>query len=1096
MANTGQGYNIPFGLDSRDFFKGIDAIDSGLSATQQEAVDANKAIQGAFNQSGQAAEKFGNTVINEAKKLAQLREGARSLGKELGDAMAGKTVGANLEARIKQFTSQFDTLRKAAKIDVNIDAAKLKAFETQIAAATDEFKQLAVVIDFAKQKLDSLDTNSQEFAELSTQIGVAESFLKGMGEAADGVTNKSQTLKAELRQLKADMSALEIAGLGNSEEFKAMALRAGELEDQLGDVSARVRVLASDTKYIDAGVQAFTGLVGVVTAAQGAAALLGEENQDLALALQKVTGAMAVLQGIQAVANALNKDSALSILFLSKTQAAATVTTTGLAGATTAEAGATVAATTATNGFTAALLANPLVLILVALAALTIGIIAYVSASDDAEESTEDLTAALERQQKFLVADEAALKRRTDLLVAAAKSSGKAESDITTIEGRALAERINLRRDNLAELRQIYNQENADKKTIGEQIGKAEQELADLENEIQVKRIERTGQAAKEEKEAIKKRLEDLKKAQEEEKARRTQIAKFIAQAEDAELAAMVEGEAKQKAAAQLATARKLRDLNSEVTLSKEAAEVRKRATSQIENELAVELAKIDVEATKKRAELRLTGRKELLELDKDGVAKDLSLLRLEYEERKKQIEENYKNENDLRLALLGALETNFADKRKEIILKSSVEQLDIQERAARAQVELIYALGSESEKAEELKQRDILAVQLKYAQLRLKALLESGKSQSDVDVLETKALIARLQKEFDKAAKTANGPKFDIFSMLGLDDITGEQKKAIGDAVNSIMSSVSEVTGLIIKQYDEQINAHKKVIDSLNSDIDEIESALDREKDVRDDGFANNVELLEKELAVKQKARDEEIRREEELTKKKKQIQKIQMALDTVSQASNLITAASKIYASVAEIPFIGVALATGLVALMVAGFVTAKAMSFSAASSSQSFGEGGEVDGGSHDSGRDRKYYSKDGRNVRKLEGGEFVINKKATRKYKEMLTALNEDHLKDIPRHDLEELLRGTGIHIQTDVQDSALREARINHTSKIEVQHRSDDKERTELLEIARNVAYMANRKKDDPVHWEDSRNYYTKIGNVTTKNPKNGANKQV
>jgi hypothetical protein len=62
---------------------------------------------------------------------------------------------------------------------------------------------------------------------------------------------------------------------------------------------------------LDAITDAAQGIVGGFTAVQGVMALVGDENEEVQKTLLKVQGALAALNGLQAVANTLNKESAL-----------------------------------------------------------------------------------------------------------------------------------------------------------------------------------------------------------------------------------------------------------------------------------------------------------------------------------------------------------------------------------------------------------------------------------------------------------------------------------------------------------------------------------------------------------------------------------------------------------------------------------------------------------------------------------------------------------------------------------------------------------------------------------------------------------------
>jgi hypothetical protein len=129
--------------------------------------------------------------------------------------------------------------------------------------------------------------------------------IKG-GDSVGKAAEKTKTLKTQLRELKAELASGNLTG----KAFDEAAERAGKLEDAIKDVNQRVNNLSSDTQKLDGFLDLATGITGGFAAAQGAMALFGSENEDLQKQLVKIQGAIALLNGVQQVANTLNKDSA------------------------------------------------------------------------------------------------------------------------------------------------------------------------------------------------------------------------------------------------------------------------------------------------------------------------------------------------------------------------------------------------------------------------------------------------------------------------------------------------------------------------------------------------------------------------------------------------------------------------------------------------------------------------------------------------------------------------------------------------------------------------------------------------------------------
>ena len=130
---------------------------------------------------------------------------------------------------------------------------------------------------------------------------------------ADKTTAGTESAKSRLKALREEMIQLASAGQQNTDRFRQLESEAGELADTIADTSQRIKNVGSDTRNIEAFTQAVQGLAAGFQIAQGAAGLFGEENEDVQKAILKVQSAMAIANGVQQIANLLQKESAISI---------------------------------------------------------------------------------------------------------------------------------------------------------------------------------------------------------------------------------------------------------------------------------------------------------------------------------------------------------------------------------------------------------------------------------------------------------------------------------------------------------------------------------------------------------------------------------------------------------------------------------------------------------------------------------------------------------------------------------------------------------------------------------------------------------------
>jgi len=143
------------------------------------------------------------------------------------------------------------------------------------------------------------DVNKEIALKVTTDVGQT---TKQFGSATE-----------ELKKTQKALVEMALAGKQGTKEFREMETRAGQLRDTIGDVRQRVNALASDTPKLDLLTGAAQGIAGGFAAAQGAAALFAGENEEVQQAILKTQGAMALLNGVQQVANTLNKNSAVMV---------------------------------------------------------------------------------------------------------------------------------------------------------------------------------------------------------------------------------------------------------------------------------------------------------------------------------------------------------------------------------------------------------------------------------------------------------------------------------------------------------------------------------------------------------------------------------------------------------------------------------------------------------------------------------------------------------------------------------------------------------------------------------------------------------------
>ena len=1120
-------YLIGLGIDGNNLFKNLKETIGVLEQVEAKSGEVGKTIDEAFDKGVQASNEFDKKMQNTSKNLEAVREMGKLAGKEMAEALSGKNINTSeFEKKLSSFKDKLSSI--TANVDIELDDQKIRIFQQQIDGAKNDVEQLNVALNIAKEVLAGLDANSDEFKQLSEAITFTESALNEFETEVVQTTEKSKSLKAELRTIQQEMARLEMAGETGSQQFRDLSLRAGELRDQIGDTSAQIAILASDTKHFDAMISGVTGLVGAFTAVQGATALFGAENEELNEALLKVNGAMAVLQGLQAVSETLNKDSAFSVIFLRNARVADTV-------ATEAQTGATILQTVAMNGATLATKALRIGLASIGIG-LIIALIAYLIANwDKLKASMEKLLPATKDAGKawdelkaifvgvgtalveYIIApfkiaialiteglDEAVAQAKESYNVVENYNKGHRQQTINNAINHAREmKKISLENwDNQikiadAEGRDTYKTRERwyqNKIRLAKQEGEDTKELTQELLEFQARK---RGEDRKKAEEDAKKRADDAKrdaekrkkeaeeahkKALELQKKQNEQIAKFANELKNIEIENIDEKTKRERSALEKQWDDRIKAIKDEKALTKQAEEDKIKILEGLNKAKQAKLKEFDETVLRERRKIELEANAEIQNLAKDSQDKELELLKINNQKQLDAINEKYKNEEALRLKLIEATEKNTAEKEKEIKEKYQNQSLKTDEEKAILAVELSSTYAKKSEETERQKQIALLRVKLEYAQKALDLLISQGKDENSVEVMNAKKNVKEAQDAVNQAVKDNNNKDFDFMDFLGIGEgLEPEDRQKLKKAVNESMKVLSDFTQFMIDNIDEQMSKKAEQVEQTQSEIDDLEDKLDDEKALREQGLANNVEVIEAQIDAKKKEKEEQIKQEQELLEQKKQMQKVQLALDTVTQLSGLITASVNIFEGFSTIPIVGIPLAIAMIGLMFGTFVASKAKAAQAINQQTvQHGEGGEISGRTHGQGGE-KYYNADGTKVKELEDGEFVVKRIQYGKFGKLVRAINDDDFSGLSINDyaIAEMFRQMGFDF-----DAGVGEARNLQVALMSLGYSS--KESHHLAKISEGIAQLVESDRNTPKSWIKNGYNHVKEGNKVTK----------
>lgn len=163
------------------------------------------------------------------------------------------------------------------------------------------------IIDEASKELDNIKSEFQKTGASSEGL---EKRMNSVNSTLGETQKQSESFRTQIRELREAMANMLAEGVQpTDEQFRALSLRAGELQDAMGDANAIIADFASDTHNIDKYVSGMKGVVGIFGIYQSAISLAGVENDKFNETMQKMVSVTTLLNGVQEVQNQLRDQS-------------------------------------------------------------------------------------------------------------------------------------------------------------------------------------------------------------------------------------------------------------------------------------------------------------------------------------------------------------------------------------------------------------------------------------------------------------------------------------------------------------------------------------------------------------------------------------------------------------------------------------------------------------------------------------------------------------------------------------------------------------------------------------------------------------------
>ena len=294
---------------------------------QQEVVKGVKQeIKDMFNGAKNDAGEYTNT-------LAGLRAELRDLSKEQRSVELGSEEYNRLDERILALTSNIKALESAhgdfRRNVGNYPTAEIEAFRAKFEQLYGNMQQLVQESNNLQRQLQSATPGTAEYEKLSTELKNVQARLKEAKQSVDDFNSSLKgtpknfevkvgdtvrnfnSVKDAVKTLTKELQQMTIEGKTETKEFEDTITTLGRLKTAIKSTGDEISSYVGNAKGLSDTLEIMKGVAGIAGIGQGLQMLFGGANKELDESIQKFSGLMLVMQGIETEAKAINDKNSI-----------------------------------------------------------------------------------------------------------------------------------------------------------------------------------------------------------------------------------------------------------------------------------------------------------------------------------------------------------------------------------------------------------------------------------------------------------------------------------------------------------------------------------------------------------------------------------------------------------------------------------------------------------------------------------------------------------------------------------------------------------------------------------------------------------------
>ena len=278
-----------------------------------ESIEGISTLQDSLDRLGVKIEEQGSNIQKSSSSMDELAKAEQKIAEyneEYQRALqADKAVLADKNKAIKESLD----LEKA-NMTVQEGAQSTYAEKQQLLSALGKvIKNTNAETEEEIQKQNELKAQysalNQELKDFDASLGNHQRNVGDYGQA-------TKNLKQELREFQLEMANMLDNGVSKADpQFVELAKKAGALKDAMSDAGEEINRFASDTKKLDDVINIAQSATATFELYKGTMSAFGIETEGAEEAMQKLIGAMSIIQSLQTLSETLQNGSATAKLF-------------------------------------------------------------------------------------------------------------------------------------------------------------------------------------------------------------------------------------------------------------------------------------------------------------------------------------------------------------------------------------------------------------------------------------------------------------------------------------------------------------------------------------------------------------------------------------------------------------------------------------------------------------------------------------------------------------------------------------------------------------------------------------------------------------